>query len=246
LERFSDEDSRAVILKHVVERVILDPNLTPFAIQQALSAVANDPLASLDALNPGFRMKGTIEVGDKKLVGDFDSLVENKTDRSVTVSGGKFELRDQASSLLTKGVDKVLIDMRSRGGITAAAAGRLQGFITAKSANTDSGDKVSLSNATVKIGYKARPLNGIWATAPYLHNGSVPNLAELLKSPADRVKSFHVGSKEYDPVHVGYEDDPTQPLFDTTADGNSNAGHDYGGKLSSKERQDLLEYLKSL
>ena len=45
---------------------------------------------------------------------------------------------------------------------------------------------------------------------------------------------------------VGFKDDPSQPLFDTTADGNSNAGHEYGGKLSDEERKDLLEYLKSL
>ena len=47
-------------------------------------------------------------------------------------------------------------------------------------------------------------------------------------------------------MNVGFKDDPSQPLFDTTADGNSNAGHEFGGKLSTEERKDLLEYLKSL
>src|SRR5205085_2445537 len=51
--------------------------------------------------------------------------------------------------------------------------------------------------------YKARPLSGIWASAPYLHNGSVPSLAELLKPPGERVTSFYVGSRELDPETVG-------------------------------------------
>src|SRR5262249_19892544 len=52
--------------------------------------------------------------------------------------------------------------------------------------------------------YPARPLDGIWAEAPYLHNSSVPNLYQLL-SPADkRDKTFYTGTTEYDPVHVGY------------------------------------------
>ena len=52
--------------------------------------------------------------------------------------------------------------------------------------------------------YKARPLNGIWATAPYLHNGSVPNLDALLQPAAKRPLSFSIGVKTFDPVRVGY------------------------------------------
>ena len=54
--------------------------------------------------------------------------------------------------------------------------------------------------------YKARPLNGIWATAPYLHNGSVPTLDDLLKPPSERPKRFRVGCTEFDPVKVGFVD----------------------------------------
>jgi hypothetical protein len=250
LERFAAEEPRGVILKHIVERIMLDPSLNPTAITQALAAVANNPLDALDALNPGFRMTATIDVGDKKLVGHFDSLIEDKSKRSLTVGGGNFQLLDKASSLIDKELEKVHVDLRSRAAVLKAAAGRLNGIITPKASNADARSneqsKVSLSNATVRIGYKARPLNGIWATAPYLHNGSVPTLAELLKTPAERVKTFHVGSQEYEPVNVGFVDDPSQPLFDTAADGNSNAGHEYGGKLSAEERKDLLEYLKAL
>jgi hypothetical protein len=96
--------------------------------------------------------------------------------------------------------------------------------------------------------YKARPLNGIWASAPFLHNGSVPNLWELLKKPEDRVTSFHVGSWEMDPVNVGFVTDagPDTSELDTSIPGNSNSGHDYGTDLSDTEKRELIEYIKRL
>ena len=96
--------------------------------------------------------------------------------------------------------------------------------------------------------YKARPLSGIWASAPYLHNGSVPSLVELLKPPTERLASFHVGSREFDPENVGLEtgEGPHSSLFDTSLPGNGNGGHDYGTALSAEDKRDLLEYLKSL
>jgi cytochrome c5 len=116
--------------------------------------------------------------------------------------------------------------------------------------------------------YKGRSLNGIWATAPYLHNGSVPSLAALLlpkrppgAGPGDyRPDVFYVGSREFDPVAVGFKSDQGDPSqkFDALLPGNDNAGHEYGsvndplvkgGKmpaLSSDDRRDLLMYLKSL
>ena len=97
--------------------------------------------------------------------------------------------------------------------------------------------------------YKARPLNGIWATAPYLHNGSVPNLAQLLLPPAQRMTQFYVGSREFDPTNVGFitTQTPGAYLFDTTVAGNSNAGHAYGtDALTPTQRLELLEFLKTL
>jgi hypothetical protein len=98
------------------------------------------------------------------------------------------------------------------------------------------------------VSYKARPLNGIWATAPYLHNGSVPSLYELMLPPQERVTTFYVGSREYDPVHVGFvtQQTPGAFLFDTSLAGNSNQGHAYGGVLSDDERASLIEFLKTL
>jgi len=107
--------------------------------------------------------------------------------------------------------------------------------------------------------YKGRPLNGVWATAPYLHNGSVPTLSDLLLPAAQRPARFMVGSRAFDPVKVGLRSEGYAGFeFDTTKPGNSNAGHEYGtagdrllarlgrGPLTADERDDLLEYLKSL
>ncbi len=116
--------------------------------------------------------------------------------------------------------------------------------------------------------YKARSLNGIWATAPYLHNGSVPTLYDLLLpkkregDPEDgeyRPDQFQVGSREFDPAKVGLKSSGYKGYtFDTSLKSNSNAGHEYAsgktaqlnGKvlkpLTKDEKLDLLEYLKTL
>jgi hypothetical protein len=106
------------------------------------------------------------------------------------------------------------------------------------------------------LGYKARPLTGIWATAPYLHNGSVPTLYDLLLPPEERPATFWVGSREFDPVNVGYvtsEDADNSFEFRTRDDsgrmipGNSNAGHDYdNAAFTEQERRALVEYMKTL
>lgn len=118
------------------------------------------------------------------------------------------------------------------------------------------------------MAYKARPLNGIWATAPYLHNGSVPTLYDVLlpkrqaDDPADgeyRPDEFMVGSREFDPVKVGLKSAGYDGfLFRTSIWGNYNSGHEYASgrtpqsdgtmlpALTKEQRMDLLEYLKSL
>ncbi|OAN47866.1 di-heme-cytochrome C peroxidase [Magnetospirillum moscoviense] len=101
----------------------------------------------------------------------------------------------------------------------------------------------SFAVATV---YKARPLNGIWATAPYLHNGSVPSLYELLKPPAERIKAFKVGSTAFDAKNVGFATDSGPTTFETAKPANSNAGHAYGTDLTDQQRWELIEFIKSL
>jgi hypothetical protein len=106
--------------------------------------------------------------------------------------------------------------------------------------------------------YRARPLNGIWATAPYLHNGSVPNLYQLLLPAERRDTAFHVGSRQFDPRMVGFVTSPFEGGFrlDTTIPGNSNRGHEFrdaprgggviGPALTDEQRWEVLEYLKTL
>jgi hypothetical protein len=111
----------------------------------------------------------------------------------------------------------------------------------------------ALAEAPQGAKYKTRPLNGIWATAPYLHNGSVPNLDALLQPAAKRPKSFAIGVRTFDPVKVGYVTEAAGfPRFNvnkpdgTPIVGNSNAGHQFGAGLSDAERKQLIEYLKTL
>jgi len=88
-------------------------------------------------------------------------------------------------------------------------------------------------------GYKPRPLEGVWATAPFLHNGSVPTLYQMLLPPAERDTKFFVGRREYDPLHVGFvtapDDDGDEDGFwlDTTISGNHNIGHAFAADAAT-------------
>lgn len=107
----------------------------------------------------------------------------------------------------------------------------------------------SLRPTTAQITtYKARPLNGVAFTAPYLHNGSVASMYELLLPSDERLKTFYVGNQAFDPVQLGYSTrwTPNAFLFDTTAIGNSNAGHEFGTGLNYDERMAVIEYIKTL
>jgi mono/diheme cytochrome c family protein len=96
--------------------------------------------------------------------------------------------------------------------------------------------------------YKAIPLAGVWAGAPYLHNGSVANLQQLLTPPAQRAVRFSVGGRDYDPAVVGFPAtvSGTGYVLDTTLPGNAATGHDYGTQLPDAAKASLLEYLKTL
>jgi len=97
--------------------------------------------------------------------------------------------------------------------------------------------------------YAPRPLYGIWAAAPYLHNGSVPTLYHLLLPPEQRPKTFALGKREYDPVRLGFAVDTAcdqqDCVVDTTRTGDGNGGHLFGTDLAEPDRMALLEYLKT-
>ncbi|TWU10816.1 hypothetical protein Poly21_47220 [Allorhodopirellula heiligendammensis] len=107
-------------------------------------------------------------------------------------------------------------------------------------------------DATSEFVYESRVLEGIWATAPYLHNGSVPTLADLLEPASNGPTKFRIGPN-YDLDKVGLAKDQTkfgdQVLHSDPHDrntGNSNCGHEFGTNLTPLEKKELLEYLKAL
>ena len=104
--------------------------------------------------------------------------------------------------------------------------------------------------------YRAKTLKGIWATAPYLHNGSVPTIYDLLLPAAERPKTFRLGTREYDPMKLGYVTNGdrfvTPPdmepfFFDTHLPGNWNTGHEWWfyPQLTDAERYEIIEFLKT-
>jgi mono/diheme cytochrome c family protein len=111
-------------------------------------------------------------------------------------------------------------------------------------------------------GYQAPPLDGVWATAPYFHNGSVPTVYHVLNSkarPKVYTRSFGTEKEDYDPARLGWRitlldrpPDPKLPAFerrkitDTTRPGHGNFGHTFGDKLSEDDRMAVIEYLKTL
>jgi processive rubber oxygenase RoxA-like protein len=132
------------------------------------------------------------------------------------------------------------------------------------------GERKNCPNREPAPRYRARPLNGVWATAPYLHNGSVPSLDWLLRAAAERPTKFCMGARDFDPEHVGFDVKGNetkcqngQTLFSATdrdgkdIHGNSVSGHSFEGAapyprgivgraLDKNEREALIEYLKTL
>src|SRR5579863_6344930 len=134
------------------------------------------------------------------------------------------------------------------------------------------GTRKNCPNPAPGLHYRARPLNGVWATAPYLHNGSVPSLYWMLRPAAERPTQFCMGLRDFDPQHVGFRVNANETakckngetLFSATNSdgsaipGNSVRGHSLEGTpgsdkpgvigrmLTEEERYDLIEYLKTL
>ncbi|KYK50599.1 hypothetical protein A1D31_38675 [Bradyrhizobium liaoningense] len=121
-----------------------------------------------------------------------------------------------------------------------------------KKAKRKGTEKASRSRLPPWGAYEARVLQGIWAAAPYLHNGSIPTLAELLKPSGQRKSQFSIGRK-YDIENVGLaatQEPQSNSLSVTDCNdinsGNSRCGHEYGTNLSEQDKKALLEYLKTL
>jgi mono/diheme cytochrome c family protein len=112
------------------------------------------------------------------------------------------------------------------------------------------------------IGYQAPPLDGVWATAPYLHNGSVPTLYDMLHSktrPHLFTRSYRTDTEAFDATKVGWKVEVLErgpapgasaheqrKIYDTTRPGRGNGGHTFGDDLTDEERWAVIEYLKTL
>jgi len=210
----------------------------------------------------------TVEVS---LLGTDDAMVRNFAERMVEVGkladrrsfplvgprlktdpNGLAKGRDLLNHMTLRGVSKNVFEL------VRLAVDSVKAILTGKLTRKETDGKIELL-------YKGRPLEGIWATAPYLHNGSVPTLRQLLlpvvaRDGLDaRIKQFYVGSREFDMKEVGFKykpEDFTKAerdqlfFFNTGIDGNRNTGHEYPDPnekiLSPEEIDALVLYQKSL
>ena len=100
-------------------------------------------------------------------------------------------------------------------------------------------------------GYANQPLDGIWLRGPFLHNGSVPTLRDLLNPAAARPAVFYRGNDVFDQTGVGFVSSVAESngrrftRYDTSVPGNGNGGHDYGTTLPESDKAAIVEYLKT-
>lgn len=181
--------------------------------------------------------------GQSETIGTDPLMATNFAQRRITIEQGEEEVtvRDALAKLLLKIWSK---------SFSALLTGVTQALLGAEVKN--------------ELVYKARPLNGVWATAPYLHNGSVANMMDLLKPATERAEKFCVGSRVFDPNVLGFESKMENAescgqnfVLDTKRPGNSNQGHGYGTEndpnvkngdhqaLSHQDRLDIIEFIKA-
>jgi hypothetical protein len=228
-ERFSGSASRGLMLKHVVQRAL-------FFRDSPFPADIPNPLEYLqkNATNAEFEILANIKIGDMKiLAGAFDSL----------------NIEDGISNLASsKSVEMVEVTgNKVRGELKSLIKDRFPELLNRLASSSTTAPVTPNARESIEFLFKGRPLNGVWATAPYLHNGSVQSLDELLKPASKRKKTFRLGTSQFDPIDVGFQD-LGDFLFDTSVIGNSNIGHDsiYSHEYSADERKALIEYMKTL
>lgn len=114
------------------------------------------------------------------------------------------------------------------------------------------GQSPNAANLVPTNGYVAPPLDGVWATAPYFHNGSVPDIESVLNSalrPTFWQRSFESDDYDFEKLGWRYEGKSMggdSQIYDTTIPGYGNSGHTYGDVLDEEDRSNLIEYLKTL
>lgn len=203
----------------------------------------DDPKRSVVAMLTGVDIVGTDDTTARNIA---EARVPSGVlEGAIAPNGTKYGVQMSALSLVADLATRT-VSARPDAALKSIANARLNG--QEKTAKQGQHTRNSDANPTAELmAYKARPLNGTWASSPYLHNGSVPTLYDLLLPPAERPKTFSVGRWEYDARKVGYVSDGQAPfVFDTRVTGNSNRGHEYGVTLPDADRWALVEYLKTL
>ncbi|MBY6263305.1 hypothetical protein EI613_15470 [Azospirillum sp. 412522] len=152
------------------------------------------------------------------------------------------------AALTGGGQTKPTVGAAPAGGSATKAQARAAVSTAPATGNATSDDEALAATIKQLLAYKARPLDGVWATAPFMHNGSVPNLYEMLLPTSQRSTTFRMGSTSIDPVKVGVDSSAADATFvyDTTKPGNHNTGHEFGASFTDTQRWQLLEYLKTL
>lgn len=237
--------------KNIYGKEFIKISMTPLQATATEPAIGTDPLMAMNFVNPAL----DVDPGPmrKYIIGFLVSKA--KTDEQKAAIVAKYSAADK--------VPRALI-------LTAATAliinKQVQGF------NLDEKQFLELTGYREErappnlVAYKGRPLNGIWATAPYMHNGSMANLYQTLLPEDQRETSFTVGNTEFDSEKVGYKPSKTgnRFVFNTLDDtgkpiaGNSNKGHsgdrftktlDSSGQwqdFTDAQRYELIEYMKTL
>jgi len=237
-----------------------------------LTRIGTDPMASINFVNKRFDLSpsGLTEVEVRRVIRPlYEEDLKRKLAYLQKTGKSKEEIekaRQEGEAAIASALDQVDLDSVSLGAglqylgafmrelyyrdnrIPPAGQARLEG------------DGI-LDLPETPLAYKARPLAGIWASAPYLHNGSVPNLYQMLSPVHERARKFMVGHRDFDPVNVGYVLEPPSKegwWLDTTLPGNSNNGHEFragyvpgapqygviGPEFTPEERMAIIEYLK--
>lgn len=209
-----------------------DPNREVIAQFTSLPRIGTDPFMARNALSYTGK----------------SGYFEGKPKSLLTPSGDKFGETTPVLTALSHATEGVIINAKQRNDAPketfvrsgfAGTGGKTASRETSRHLDFDIVDK---KNPYTLLAYKGRPLNGIWATAPYLHNGSVPTLydlfsrscsdTEIAAREACRPNKFTLGSREFDPQKVGFtERDPSKYpdvfVFDTSLPSNSNKGHEF-------------------
>ena len=231
-----------------IDRALADKGKTIFARSPADGGCAACHGETPGAL-PGTWKTPVVDAGtDRRACKALFRSVETKSLAGASVPGSLEPLlaRDQALNVLRVIVAGAILDRDAEVALKRPLATLIDRVFTSPQA------PIVLAAPPVENGYEARVLHGIWSAAPYLHDGSVPTLADLLEPADQRPKSFAIG-QTYDPAKIGLaaQQSPQSFTFKATGcddlnSGASNCGHAYGTQLSSEDKRALLEYLKTL